>query len=125
MNFLKCVEFIHQQGVFVLFSGQATLKGLSDTTFCLKVVEVCPVLKAGLRIQYPQYLVQGFKICTDIFNWKPPKHMFYELFLDEDGTKISKSKGEAINPTTWLKYGTLESLYYLFFNKPRSAKRVS
>ncbi|MCK4764303.1 MAG: lysine--tRNA ligase [Candidatus Aminicenantes bacterium] len=65
------------------------------------------------------------KICTDIFNWQPPKHMFYELFLDEDGTKISKSKGDAINPTTWLKYGNLESLYYLFFNKPRSAKRVS
>ncbi len=65
------------------------------------------------------------RICTDIFKWKPPKHMFYELFLDEEGLKISKSKGEAINPTEWLKYGNIESLYYLFFNKPQSAKRIS
>ncbi len=65
------------------------------------------------------------RICTDIFKWKPPKHMFYELFLDEEGLKISKSKGEAINPKEWLKYGNIESLYYLFFNKPQSAKRIS
>src|SRR5581483_10373417 len=54
----------------------------------------------------------------------PPEHFVYELFLDEKGQKISKSKGNGITIDEWLAYGPTESLALFMFQKPRAAKRL-
>jgi lysyl-tRNA synthetase class 1 len=66
----------------------------------------------------------GDRIVQRVFKGKPPTHMFYELFLDADGTKISKSKGRGMDAETWTRYGTESSLMYLMLDKPREAKRL-
>ncbi len=55
---------------------------------------------------------------------EPPEGFNYELFLDEKGQKISKSKGNGLTIDEWLGYGTRESLSLFMFNKPREAKRL-
>lgn len=55
---------------------------------------------------------------------EPPEGFNYELFLDEHGTKISKSKGNGLSIDEWLTYGTPESLALFMYNKPREAKRL-
>ncbi|MDH2313049.1 lysine--tRNA ligase [Methylobacterium brachiatum] len=55
---------------------------------------------------------------------EPPDGFNYELFLDEKGQKISKSKGNGLTIDEWLKYGTRESLGLFMYNKPREAKRL-
>jgi lysyl-tRNA synthetase class 1 len=54
----------------------------------------------------------------------PPEGFNYELFLDERGQKISKSKGNGLTMEEWLSYGTPESLALFMFNRPREAKRL-
>jgi lysyl-tRNA synthetase class 1 len=54
----------------------------------------------------------------------PPEGFNYELFLDEEGQKISKSKGNGLSVEEWLTYGTQESLSLFMFQKPRTAKRL-
>jgi lysyl-tRNA synthetase class 1 len=54
----------------------------------------------------------------------PPDGFNYELFLDEQGQKISKSKGNGLTIDEWLAYGTPESLALFMYNKPREAKRL-
>lgn len=56
---------------------------------------------------------------------RPPEHFTYELFLDENGEKISKSKGNGLTIDEWLTYASTESLSYYMFLKPRTAKRLS
>ncbi len=55
---------------------------------------------------------------------EPPEGFNYELFLDEAGQKISKSKGNGLSVDEWLAYGTEESLALFMFQKPRAAKRL-
>ncbi len=55
---------------------------------------------------------------------EPPLTYVYEMFLDEKGEKISKSKGNGISLEDWLSYGTPESLALYMFNNPRKAKRL-
>jgi lysyl-tRNA synthetase, class I len=55
---------------------------------------------------------------------KPPEGFNYELFLDEEGQKISKSKGNGLSVDEWLTYGNEESLALFMFQKPRAAKRL-
>ncbi|MEX6966942.1 hypothetical protein AB2D06_33460, partial [Pseudomonas aeruginosa] len=55
---------------------------------------------------------------------EPPEGFNYELFLDEKGQKISKSKGNGLTIDDWLAYGTPESLSLFMYNKPREAKRL-
>ncbi len=62
-------------------------------------------------------------ICR-IAGGEPPEHFVYELFLDEKGQKISKSKGNGITIEEWLSYGPAESLSLFMFQKPRAAKRL-
>ncbi len=62
-------------------------------------------------------------IC-EILGGRPPEHMIYELFLDEKGEKISKSKGNGLSIDEWLTYASAESLSYFMYQKPRSAKRL-
>ena len=54
----------------------------------------------------------------------PPITLTYELFNDEDGKKISKSKGNGIAMEDWLKYAAPESLQLYMFQKPKTAKRL-
>ncbi|HEV7415274.1 MAG TPA: lysine--tRNA ligase [Tianweitania sediminis] len=63
------------------------------------------------------------RICA-ILGGKPPEHFVYELFLDEQGEKISKSKGNGITIDEWLAYAPTESLSLYMFQKPRTAKRL-
>ena len=53
-----------------------------------------------------------------------PSSFMYELFLDDKGQKISKSKGNGLTVDEWLTYGSPESLALFMFQKPRTAKRL-
>ncbi|MFM2301593.1 MAG: hypothetical protein RLZZ84_1329 [Pseudomonadota bacterium] len=55
---------------------------------------------------------------------RPPEGMIYELFLDENGEKISKSKGNGLTIEQWLTYGSEESLGFYLFRDPKSAKSL-
>jgi lysyl-tRNA synthetase class 1 len=55
---------------------------------------------------------------------QPPEHYVYELFLDENGEKISKSKGNGLTIDEWLTYAPTESLSLYMFQKPRTAKKL-
>jgi lysyl-tRNA synthetase class 1 len=59
-----------------------------------------------------------------ILGGPPPEGFTYELFLDEQGQKISKSKGNGLSVDEWLAYGPEESLALFMFQKPRAAKRL-
>ncbi|MBB2201806.1 lysine--tRNA ligase [Gluconacetobacter tumulisoli] len=63
------------------------------------------------------------KICR-ILGGDPPAGLTYELFLDENGQKISKSKGNGISVEEWLRYAPPESLSQYMFNAPQRAKRL-
>lgn len=62
-------------------------------------------------------------ICR-ILGWKAPEHFTYELFLDENGQKISKSSGNGVSIDEWLTYASAESLSYFMYQKPKTAKRM-
>lgn len=62
-------------------------------------------------------------ICR-IAGGNPPEQFMYELFLDEKGQKISKSKGNGITIDEWLTYAPTESLALYMFQSPRKAKRL-
>ena len=55
---------------------------------------------------------------------EPPEAFHYELFMDENNTKISKSKGNGLTIEEWLRYGAPESLTYYMYQSPKSAKRL-
>jgi lysyl-tRNA synthetase class 1 len=55
---------------------------------------------------------------------KPPEGFIYELFLDEKGEKISKSKGNGLTIEQWLTYASPASLSLFMFQKPKTAKRL-
>ena len=63
------------------------------------------------------------KICR-ILQGNPPAGFSYELFLDENGEKISKSRGNGLTVEEWLRYAPPESLSYFMFQKPKTAKRL-
>ena len=54
----------------------------------------------------------------------PPEGFNYELFLDEKGQKISKSKGNGLTIEEWLRYASPESLAVFMYREPKSAKRL-
>jgi len=63
------------------------------------------------------------KICRAL-GGTPPEGFNYELFLDVEGKKISKSKGNGLTMEEWLRYGTPESLSWYMFQSPKSAKSL-
>ncbi len=63
------------------------------------------------------------KVCRAL-GGRPPEGFNYELFLDDQGQKISKSKGNGIAVEEWLAYATPESLSLYMFQKPKTAKRL-
>ncbi|MGB0905656.1 MAG: lysine--tRNA ligase, partial [Mangrovicoccus sp.] len=68
-------------------------------------------------------VTQSSKICRALGK-TPPESLTYELFNDENGQKISKSKGNGLSMEEWLTYAAPESLQYFMFLKPKSAKRL-
>ncbi|GGL69398.1 lysine--tRNA ligase [Wenxinia marina] len=62
-------------------------------------------------------------IC-EVLGGRAPNHFTYELFLDEFGQKISKSKGNGLTMDEWLAYAGTDSLSYFMFQKPKTAKRL-
>ena len=63
------------------------------------------------------------KIC-EILGGRAPEHFVYELFLDEKGEKISKSKGNGLTIDEWLTYAPTESLGLFMYQRPRQAKKL-
>jgi lysyl-tRNA synthetase, class I len=59
-----------------------------------------------------------------VLGGRKPEGLIYELFLDENGEKISKSKGNGLTIEEWLTYGTEESLGFYIFPNPKSAKQL-
>mgnify|MGYP000662135185 CR=1 FL=1 len=64
------------------------------------------------------------KICAAL-GGTPPEGFNYELFLDDKGQKISKSKGNGLTIDEWLRYASPESLAQFMFQKPTAAKRAA
>jgi lysyl-tRNA synthetase class 1 len=72
-------------------------------------------------------LIDSVALSTKIvrkLGYRPPAGMIYEMFLDADGHKISKSKGNGLTIDTWLDYGSRESLSYYLFQSPSEARKL-
>jgi len=65
----------------------------------------------------------GSQVCRAL-GGRPPEGFNYELFLDENGEKISKSRGNGLTVEEWLAYAPAESLSLFMYHKPRAAKRL-
>ena len=63
------------------------------------------------------------QVCK-VLGGTPPEAFHYELFMDENNQKISKSKGNGLTMEDWLRYGAPESLAYYMFTSPKSAKKL-
>jgi lysyl-tRNA synthetase class 1 len=85
---------------------------------------------AALGVDYEMYGKDHLTSATlydaicKIAGGTPPEQYMFELFLDDKGQKISKSKGNGITIEEWLAYGSPESLALFMFQKPRAAKRL-
>jgi lysyl-tRNA synthetase, class I len=60
----------------------------------------------------------------EILGGVAPEHYVYELFLDDKGQKISKSKGNGLTIDEWLTYADTDSLSLYMYNRPREAKKL-
>ncbi|MFN3389604.1 MAG: lysine--tRNA ligase [Allosphingosinicella sp.] len=69
-------------------------------------------------------VVQSGKIVR-ILGARPPEGFNYELFLDENGEKISKTKGNGVTIDEWLTYAPEESLAFYIYREPKKAKQLS
>jgi lysyl-tRNA synthetase, class I len=72
-------------------------------------------------------LIDSVKLSSQIcrtLGGTPPEGFNYELFLDENGQKISKSKGNGLTIDEWLRYASPESLSLLMYREPKAAKRL-
>ena len=84
----------------------------------------------ALDIDFEMYgkdLIESAILSTKIINLlgkKNPSGFAYELFLDEKGEKISKSKGNGITIDQWLEYASPESLSLYMYQNPKRAKKL-
>src|ERR1700681_2561455 len=72
-------------------------------------------------------LIDSVKLSGEIcraLGGRPPEGFNYELFLDEKGQKISKSKGNGLTIEEWLRYASPESLSLFMYREPKAAKRL-
>jgi len=72
-------------------------------------------------------LIDSVKLSGEIcraLGGAPPEGFNYELFLDQGGQKISKSKGNGITIEEWLRYASPESLSLFMYREPKAAKRL-
>src|SRR5215204_6007424 len=66
----------------------------------------------------------GSRIVQSAFGGRPPEGFNYEMFLDEKGEKISKSKGNGLSLEEWLRYGSEPSLAFYIYREPKKAKSL-
>ena len=84
----------------------------------------------ALEVDFEMYgkdLIESAILSTKIINLigkKNPSGFAYELFLDEKGEKISKSKGNGVTIDQWLKYASPESLSLYMYQNPKRAKKL-
>jgi lysyl-tRNA synthetase class 1 len=85
---------------------------------------------AALQVDYEMYGKDHLanarlysEICR-ILGGTPPVQLCYELFLDKNGEKISKSRGNSISVDDWLKYAPIESMALFMYQSPTRAKRL-
>ncbi|PZR56393.1 MAG: lysine--tRNA ligase, partial [Stutzerimonas stutzeri] len=72
-------------------------------------------------------LIDSVKLSSQIvrrLGFQPPVNMIYEMFLDEQGGKISKSKGNGLTIDEWLRYGSRDSLSHYLYRDPQKAKKL-
>src|SRR3984957_8084221 len=72
-------------------------------------------------------LIDSVKLSSEIcraLGGVPPEGFNYELFLDENGQKISKSKGNGLTIDEWLRYASPQSLSLFMYREPKAAKRL-
>jgi lysyl-tRNA synthetase class 1 len=72
-------------------------------------------------------LISSVELSTKItraLGGDPPDGFNYELFLDDNGERISKSRGNGLTIEEWLTYGPEESIALFMYQKPRAAKRL-
>ena len=62
---------------------------------------------------------------TRVLGGRPPEGFNYELFLDENGERISKTKGNGLTIDQWLTYAPEESLAFYIYREPKKAKQLS
>jgi len=85
---------------------------------------------AALGVDYEMYgkdhltSAELYSAICKIAGGNPPNQYMYELFLDDKGQKISKSKGNGLTIDEWLRYAPQESLSLYMFQSPRKAKRL-
>ncbi len=85
---------------------------------------------AALGVDYEMAgkdLIESVKLSSRIcatLGGRPPEGFNYELFLDENGEKISKSRGNGLTIDEWLRYASPESLSLYMYQGPRKAKRL-
>ncbi|TET28946.1 MAG: lysine--tRNA ligase [Candidatus Heimdallarchaeota archaeon] len=65
------------------------------------------------------------QICKEIFEYEPPTHARYEMFLDKGGSKISKSTGNVFTPQTWFRYGSPQSLALLTYKRMTGSRTLA
>jgi len=84
----------------------------------------------ALEVDFEMYgkdLIESAILSSKIINLigkKNPSGFAYELFLDEKGEKISKSKGNGITIDQWLEYASPESLSLYMYQNPKRAKKL-
>src|SRR4051794_12527495 len=72
-------------------------------------------------------LIDSVKLSGEIaraLGAQPPEGFNYDLFLDEKGQKISKSKGNGLTIEEWLRYASPESLSLFMYQNPKAANRL-
>ncbi len=85
---------------------------------------------AALGVDYEMYgkdhlsSAELYSAICKVAGGNPPNQFMYELFLDDKGQKISKSKGNGLTIDEWLRYAPQESLSLYMFQAPRKAKRL-
>ncbi|AHC73900.1 lysyl-tRNA synthetase [Candidatus Endolissoclinum faulkneri L5] len=84
----------------------------------------------ALGVDYEMFgkdLIESVKLSSQIvkiLGYPAPAGFNYELFLDANGQKISKSKGNGLSVEQWIKYGPPESLALFMYKQPQRAKRI-
>jgi lysyl-tRNA synthetase class 1 len=68
-------------------------------------------------------VIQSSKIAR-VLGGRPPEGFNYEMFLDDKGEKISKSKGNGLSLDEWLRYGSEPSLSFYIYREPKKAKSL-
>lgn len=85
---------------------------------------------AALGVDYEMAgkdLIDSVKLSSKIariLGARPPEGFNYELFLDADGSKISKTRGNGLSVEDWLRYAPPESLAFYMYPQPRAAKKL-